>query len=144
MSGRSRGGRRNVPGGGTSEVRAEWEAAAQGAHWRDGMVRSYTPTEGRAEPSRATLDLATLLVADAQRPLTGLGAHEYRVVRHCLPGALSLAEVGFDLGLPGAVAKVIAASLVDSGHLISRNPVPAAQQFDRELLERILDGLERL
>lgn len=65
-------------------------------------------------------------------------------MQHCLPGALSLAEVSADLQLPGAVTKVVVASLVDSGHLISRSPVPAAQQHDRQLLERILDGLHKL
>jgi hypothetical protein len=111
---------------------------------RVGMVRPYTPTDGEALPSRTSLDLATILIADRDLPLHGLSAHAYRVMEHCLPGALSLAEVSADLGLPGAVTKVLVASLVDSGHLISRNPVPAAQQFDRGLLERILDGLERL
>ncbi|MEW2401355.1 DUF742 domain-containing protein [Streptomyces sp. NPDC046862] len=108
------------------------------------MVRPYTPTGGQATPSRRTLDLATLLIADRDKPLQGLSAHAHRVMQHCLPGALSLAEVSADLQLPGAVTKVVVASLVDSGHLISRSPVPAAQQHDKRLLERILDGLHKL
>jgi hypothetical protein len=43
-----------------------------------------------------------------------------------------------------AVTKVLVASLVDSGHLVSHDPVPAAQQTDRGLLERILHALEKL
>ncbi|HWU12230.1 MAG TPA: DUF742 domain-containing protein [Streptomyces sp.] len=108
------------------------------------MVRPYTPTGGRAIPSRRTLDLATLLIADADKPLHGLNPHAHRVMQHCLPGRLSLAEVAADLRLPGAVTAVLVADLVDSGHLISRSPVPAAQQHDRHLLERILHGLNNL
>ncbi|WP_186343760.1 DUF742 domain-containing protein [Streptomyces sp. CFMR 7] len=108
------------------------------------MVRPYTPTGGRAVPSRQSLDLATLLIANADKPLRGLTPHARQVMRHCLPGVLSLAEVAAELRLPGAVTKVLVADLVDSGHLISRSPVPAAQQHDHHLLERILHGLERL
>ncbi|QEU83423.1 DUF742 domain-containing protein [Streptomyces viridosporus T7A] len=111
---------------------------------RAGMVRPYTPTGGRAAPTRRTLDLATLLIADPDKSLAGLDAHSHRLMQHCLPGVLALAEVSADLQLPAAVTKVLVASLVDSGHLISRNPVPAAQQSDRHLLERILDALHKL
>lgn len=111
---------------------------------RAGMVRPYTPTGGRAAPSRRTLDLATLLIADPDKPLGGLDAHSHRLMQHCLPGVLSLAEVSVAMQLPAAVTKVLVASLVDSCHLVSRDPVPAAQQNNRHLLERILHGLERL
>jgi hypothetical protein len=108
------------------------------------MVRPYTPTGGRAAPSRRTLDLATLLIANPDKPLPGLDAHSHRLMQHCLPGVLSLAEVSADLQLPAAVTKVLVSSLVDSGHLISRAPVPAAQQTDSQLLERILNALHNL
>ncbi|OEV09281.1 DUF742 domain-containing protein [Streptomyces nanshensis] len=111
---------------------------------RAGMVRPYTPTGGQAIASRASLDLATILIADQDRPLHALSSHQHRVMEHCLPGPLSIAEVSAHLQLPGAVTKVVAASLVDSGHLISRAPVPAAQQHDKEFLERLLDGLRKL
>jgi hypothetical protein len=108
------------------------------------MVRPYTPAEGVAAPSRRSLDLATILIADRDKPLHGLGVHAQRVMQHCLPGVLSVAEVSADLQLPGAVTKVLVAQLVNSGHLISRDPVPVAQQHDKELLERILDGIRKL
>ncbi|WP_030548234.1 DUF742 domain-containing protein [Streptomyces albus] len=114
------------------------------AHRRRGMVRSYTVTGGRATPSRTSLDEATLLIADHKMPLTGLSSHAHRVMDLCLPGVLSVAEVGHHLQLPGAVTKVIVSGLVDSGHLVARSPVPAAQQHDMALLERILDALHAL
>ena len=108
------------------------------------MVRPYTPTGGRATPTRRTLDLATLLIADPDKPLAGLDAHSHRLMQHCLPGVLSLAEVSADLQLPAAVTRVLVASLVDSGHILSRSPVPVAQQHDRHLLERMLGALHKL
>jgi hypothetical protein len=108
------------------------------------MVRPHALTGGRAAPTRRTLDLATLLIADPDKPLTGLDSYSHRLMRHCLPGVLSLAEVSAHLSLPAAVTKVIVASLVDSGHLLSRNPIPAAEQHDHHLLERILDALHKL
>ncbi|KOT46755.1 hypothetical protein ADK41_00660 [Streptomyces caelestis] len=112
---------------------------------RRGMVRSYTATGGRATPSRTTLDEATLLIADPNVPLAGLGAQAYRVMDLCLPGVLAVSEVAVHLELPGAVTKVIVSGLVDSGHLVARAPfVPAAEQHDEDFLRRVLDGLQKL
>ncbi|MFJ3946191.1 DUF742 domain-containing protein [Streptomyces griseoaurantiacus] len=112
---------------------------------RRGMVRSHTATEGRATPSRTTLDEATLLIADPNVPLAGLGAQAYRVMELCLPGVLAVSEVAFHLELPGAITKVIVSGLVDSSHLFARAPfVPAAEQHEEDFLKRVLDGLQKL
>ncbi|MEO3750527.1 DUF742 domain-containing protein [Streptomyces sp. B6B3] len=111
---------------------------------RDGLVRAYLPTGGMARSTRQTLDLATLLIPITDRDLRGLDPHSHRVMELCLPGSLSVAEVSAHLRLPGTVTKVIVAALVDKGYLISRNPVPAAEQHDKTLLERILHGLQAL
>ena len=36
------------------------------------------------------------------------------------------------------------ADLVDAGRLYARVPIPEAEQFDRQILERVLDGLRSL
>ncbi|WP_129842110.1 DUF742 domain-containing protein [Streptomyces sp. RFCAC02] len=111
---------------------------------RRGMVRTHTPTGGRARPSRQTLDLATLLIVQADRDPRGLDPYSHQVMEVCMPGVLSVAEVSAHLRLPGAVTKVLVAALVDDGYLIARDPVPAAAVHDMSLLERILDGLRAL
>lgn len=111
---------------------------------RQGMVRSYTATGGRAVPTRASLDEATLLIADRKMASAGLDAHPQRVLGLCLGGVLSVAEVSARLHLPLAVTKVIVSGLVDSGHLVARTPVPAEQREDTDLLERILHALNKL
>ncbi|KND46233.1 MULTISPECIES: DUF742 domain-containing protein [Streptomyces] len=105
------------------------------------LVRSYVVTGGRSHPTRNTLDLVTLLIATGDLPLAGLTPEKRRVAELCRPGALSLAEVAGLLSLPVSVTKVLVADLMDSGHLVTRAPVPAARPSDAGILQEVLDGL---
>ncbi|MFI6333583.1 DUF742 domain-containing protein [Streptomyces sp. NPDC050535] len=105
------------------------------------LVRPYVVTEGRSHPSRNTLDLVTLLIAADGPRLTGLSPEKRRLVELCLPGALSVAEVAGHLTLPVSVTKVLVADLMDSGHLVTRAPIPAARPTDTRVLQEVLDGL---
>jgi hypothetical protein len=106
-----------------------------------GLVRPYVVTDGRFEPTRNTFDLVTLVTAVPDRPVRGLGPEQRRMVDLCAHGALSLAEVSAYLALPLSVAKVLLGDLVDSGHLLTRAPVPPAQLPTSRLLQEVLDGL---
>lgn len=107
----------------------------------DRLVRSYVVTDGRAHPTRNTLDLVTLLIAADDLPLTGLNPEKRRLMELCRPGALSVAEVAGHLSLPVGVAKVLIADLMDSGHIVTRAPIPAARPTDARILQEVLDGL---
>ncbi|MGW1064992.1 DUF742 domain-containing protein [Streptomyces aureus] len=105
-------------------------------------MRSYVVTGGRSRPSRDTLDLVTLLIAAEGPPLTGLGPEERRLTELCRPGALSLAEAAGRLGLPVSVTRVLVADLIESGHLVTRGPIPSAgPPSDPHVLQEVLDGL---
>jgi hypothetical protein len=104
-------------------------------------VRPYVVTDGRSQPTRNTFDLVTLVFAPNDRPLSGLSPERRRIVELCIPGALSVAEVAGHLGLPVSVTKVLLADLVDSGHILTRAPIPAAELPDARLLQEVLDGL---
>ncbi|GAA2408564.1 DUF742 domain-containing protein [Streptomyces glaucosporus] len=106
-----------------------------------GLVRPYVVTDGRAHPTRNTLDLVTLVTAAGGRPLDGLSPEKRRVMELCRGGALSVAEVSGHLGLATSVTKVLISDLVDSGHITVRPPVPKAQLPDARLLQEVLDGL---
>ena len=108
---------------------------------RGRLVRSYVVTDGRARPTRNTLDLVTLLVAATDLPLTGLNPEKRRVMDMCRPGSLSLAEVASHLELPVSVTKVLVADLMDSGHIVTRAPRPPARPSDARILQEVLDGL---
>ncbi|GIG67752.1 DUF742 domain-containing protein [Phytomonospora endophytica] len=114
------------------------------ARLRTGLVRSHTPTGGRADPARSSLNESTLLYPDLTVERAGLPGKTQQVMEFLAPGALAVAEVAAYLRLPLAVVKVLAADLITSGHIVSRTPVPAEQQHDCDLLERILHGLEQL
>lgn len=113
---------------------------------RTDLVRQYVITGGRAEPSRnaPALDLVTLVVSTGDRPLNGLGPELASVVELCMGGRLSIAEVAAGIQLPMTVTKVLVGDLIDTGHVIARNPPPAATPPARTLIEKVLHGLERL
>ncbi|MFG3117505.1 DUF742 domain-containing protein [Streptomyces sp. NPDC048197] len=106
-----------------------------------GLVRPYVVTQGRAHPTRNTLDMATLVMAVHDRPLNGLSPEKRRVMELCRGGALSVAEVAGHLCLAVSVTKVLLSDLIDSGHVLARPPVPKAQLPDARLLQEVLDGL---
>ncbi|MEG3630999.1 DUF742 domain-containing protein [Streptomyces poriticola] len=106
-----------------------------------GLVRPYVVTEGRAHPSRNTVDLVTLVTAVLGRPVSGLNPEKLRVMQLCAGGALSVAEVAAHLSLAVSVTKVLLCDLIDSGHLSARPPIPQAQRPDAQLLQEVLLGL---
>ncbi|WP_167455663.1 DUF742 domain-containing protein [Streptomyces populi] len=106
------------------------------------LVRSYVVTGGRSQPSCDTLDLVTLLIAADGPPPTAPDPEKRRLMELCRPGALSLAEVAGHLELPVSVTRVLVADLMDSGHLVTRAPVPSAgPPSDARFLREVLDGL---
>lgn len=104
------------------------------------LVRAYVRTGGRSRASRQ-LDLVTLVVA-AREPTPGSAPDAARVLGVCRRGALSLAEIAAYLDLPPSVVKIVAADLLDSGHLVSPTPVEVVP--DAALLEEVLNGLRAL
>ncbi|WP_067687222.1 DUF742 domain-containing protein [Nocardia jejuensis] len=104
------------------------------------LVRAYVRTGGRSRPSRA-LDLVTLVVA-VQDPAAGASSDARRIIEVCRRGALTLAEVAAYLDLPPSVVKIVAADLLDSGHLV--DPTPTDILSEQALLEEVLHGLRAL
>ncbi|POX39264.1 DUF742 domain-containing protein [Streptomyces sp. Ru73] len=108
------------------------------------LVPAYLATGGRARPSRNTLDRLTVLYGATVTAPAGLRPEALRLLALLRPGALTLAETASHLRLPVSVVKVLVADLVDAGHLHARSPIPEAEQIDRQILERVLDGLRTL
>jgi hypothetical protein len=101
-------------------------------------------TEAPAPP-RLRTDHATLLSLAPAAPRDGLGVQARRVLALCAPGVVSVAEVAAHLQMPGGVVRALVADLVARGNLLAADPfVPLAQPHEKEFLERILDGLQKL
>ncbi|MGW8374454.1 DUF742 domain-containing protein [Streptomyces sp. ODS28] len=108
------------------------------------LVPAYLATSGRARPSRNTLDRLTVLHGAVEHAPSGLRPEELRLLDLLRPGALTLAETAAHLRLPVSVVRVLAADLVDAGLLRARAPVPDAELPERQILEKVLDGLRTL
>lgn len=106
-------------------------------------VRTYVITGGRSYPTQRGLRPETLLVAAPEvRPPRSATPEQRDLLRLC-QGLLSVAEASAHLHLPLSAVVVVASDLIDSGHLVvrsfQRHVLP-----DRAILERVLDGLQRL
>ncbi|HWM38526.1 MAG TPA: DUF742 domain-containing protein [Streptomyces sp.] len=107
------------------------------------LVPAYLATTGRARPSRNTLDRLTVLYAPAS-PSSRLRPEQRRLLELLQPGVLTLAEAAAHLRLPLSVVRVLVADLVDAGRLSARAPVPEAELPERQILEKVLDGLRTI
>lgn len=115
-----------------------------GGEYRDRAVRPYVITGGRARPCGDTLPPETLLVASGNGTLPGPAAREEHALLTMCEQPLSLAEAAAHLELPISVVSVLAADLVNAGHLTARCGDEQPARPDQGLLQEVLDGLRRL
>lgn len=109
----------------------------------DELVRPYVITKGRVLPDEDHLSLITLVTAsaqDARRPLR-LSPEEQSLLDVCSAGFLSVAEIAGHTRFPLGVVRILLASLMEGGHLMTRPPVARARLADKEILEEVLNGL---
>jgi DNA-directed RNA polymerase specialized sigma24 family protein len=100
------------------------------------LVRPHVVTGGRGTPTHRTFDHVTLVSA-VRDDLDGLTPEQQRLIRLCLGGWLSIAEVAAHLVLPVSVTKVLLADLVDTGHITATAPRGGAAPITRELLQEV-------
>jgi len=107
------------------------------------LVRPYVITKGRGLPDEDDLSLITLVTAsaeDARRP-TRLSPEEQSLLELCSAGYLSVAAVAGHTHFPLGVVRILLASLMEGGYVMTRPPVAPARLADREILEEVLNGL---
>lgn len=113
--------------------------------WLDGdssrLVRPYAVASGRTSASRK-LDLTSLVVATGAAPHGSLDPDHLHALALCERPA-SVAEIAARLRLPAAVTKVLLSDLADYGAVRTAPPRPASDNSNQDLLERLLDGLQR-
>jgi hypothetical protein len=105
------------------------------------LVRPYTVNAGRTRPT-VELDLLSLMVTTGPPP-PAMDPEHARAITLCRTPT-SVAEVAAHLRLPVAVTKVLLADLVDCSAMSTRAPRTEADRTDRVLLEKLLDGLQRI
>ncbi|MQA94962.1 MAG: DUF742 domain-containing protein [Streptosporangiales bacterium] len=105
------------------------------------LIRPYTVSSGRTRPS-VDLDLLSLVMTTGRSPKTSDPEHAQALGLCRRP--TSVAEVAAHLRLPVVVTKVILADLLDCDAMTTKTPRRASDPKDRVLLEKLLDGLQRL
>ena len=107
--------------------------------------RLYIITGGRSRPGereQAQLDLVTLIVSRSE-PGPGMQPEHHAIVRMC-HYPLSVAEISAYLELPVSAVTVLLADLLAKGVVEARAPIPAASLPDVELLQAVMNGLQKL
>ncbi|GAA0465576.1 DUF742 domain-containing protein [Streptomyces stramineus] len=105
--------------------------------------RLYILTGGQARGEKKTeLDLVTLIVSRSETD-PGLQPEHAAIVRMC-DYPLSVAEISAYLELPVSTLTLLLTDLLASRQVEARPPVPAAALPDIQLLEAVMNGLQRL
>jgi hypothetical protein len=109
-------------------------------------VRSYVLTGGRPRGGAALPFEAIITVLPAGRTaLPGLALERRDIIARC-SGSISVAEISAHLKLPLGVVRVLVGDMVEEGLLTATAPDHSrtGDRPDRQLLERVLDGLQSL
>ncbi|MFC8873073.1 DUF742 domain-containing protein [Streptomyces sp. NPDC057148] len=91
---------------------------------------------------RADIDLVTLIVARAEPPVSAT-PEQAAVLRLCV-APLSAAELSAYLSLPFSVLTVLLTDLLAKELVQARAPIVRQKVADRNLLEAVMHGLQRL
>lgn len=109
------------------------------------LVPAYVALAAEAGPARVhtSLDRLTVLSATADDVPQGLSPPQHRMVLLVSGGALTLANAAAHLNLPVSVVRLVVSQLLENGHIAARAPIPKVQLANQDVLERVLDGLQR-
>ncbi|GAA5213806.1 MULTISPECIES: DUF742 domain-containing protein [Streptomyces] len=97
---------------------------------------------GEGGGERADIDLVTLIVARADPPVSAT-PEQAALLRLCA-APLSAAELSAYLGLPFSVVTVLLTDLLAAELVQARAPVVRQKVADRNLLEAVMHGLQKL
>ncbi|MEJ2862053.1 DUF742 domain-containing protein [Actinomycetospora flava] len=105
-------------------------------------VRPYTITGGRTR-TQVTLAIETLVqtASALDVPTTAMPEEQRAICRLCVM-PISVAEVSARVDLPLGVTRVVLDDMARGGLVVLH--LPSDDRPSRELLERVLDGLQRL
>ena len=110
---------------------------------RSKRIRPYALTGGRTRPRKELLVEALVSVPRYDPSLRDSLMPESRRLYERARSRASIAELSVAISLPLGVVRVLVSDLAAQG-AIYVHPTAHAYHHDREMLGRILDGLERL
>src|SRR5690625_3787955 len=144
---------RSVPEERTARPRHEphhWQRAAyMGGAAHPGtetgpLVRPYTMTGGRTRAQGETLDMISIVVATRASVDLGALEPEHATILRLCRAPISVAELSALLDIPMTLVKVLLGDLITKGDVLTREPIPAADLPQMNVLHAVLDGIRRL
>ncbi|WP_394298819.1 DUF742 domain-containing protein [Allosalinactinospora lopnorensis] len=108
------------------------------------LVRPYTMTGGRTRSSGTGLDMISIVMAAREgADWDSLKPEQAAILRLCRR-PISVAEISAQLDVPMTVVRVLLGDLIAEGDVIARDPMPAADLPEMNVLQAVLDGIRRL
>ncbi len=108
------------------------------------LVRPYALVSGRTRPTWGRLNVATQVRAiRTSSDTSALSVEHLEILRLCRK-PLSVAEVAAYLHAPLVVAKVLLSDLIQRGDVITSDASRMAVAPDRNLLQKVLDGVRAI
>ncbi|MDA8371272.1 MAG: DUF742 domain-containing protein [Nocardiopsaceae bacterium] len=115
-----------------------------GSDAADPLVRPYVITQGRQNSGTVRLDMISVVIAArAEVDEMALEPEQIRILELCRRPQ-SVAEVSAHLDIPVAVAKVLLGDLIGRGYVLARAPYTTQSPVSRDVLQAVLDGIQRL
>ncbi|WP_112271814.1 DUF742 domain-containing protein [Lentzea terrae] len=108
------------------------------------LVRPYALVSGRTRPTWGRLNLATQVRAIRTTSDTSALSVEHLEIMKLCRKPLSVAEVAAYLHAPLVVAKVLLSDLIQRGDVITSDASRMAVAPDRNLLQKVLDGVRAI
>ncbi|TDQ48005.1 DUF742 domain-containing protein [Actinorugispora endophytica] len=108
------------------------------------LVRPYVMTWGRERSDTVQLDMISVVIAArGEVDEMSLEPEQLAILDLCRR-PLSVAEVSAHLDVPVAVVKVLLGDLIARGHVLARAPYTTQSPVSRDVLQAVLDGIQRL
>ncbi|GLU49729.1 DUF742 domain-containing protein [Nocardiopsis ansamitocini] len=107
-------------------------------------VRPYILTWGRQNCDVVRLDMISVVIAArSDVDEMALEPEQLAILTLCRR-PLSVAEVSAHMDIPVAVVKVLISDLIGRGHVLARAPYTSQSPVGRDILQAVLDGIQRL
>ncbi|MCY9787876.1 DUF742 domain-containing protein [Nocardiopsis sp. EMB25] len=109
------------------------------------LVRPYVIAQGRDHADTVQLDMISVVIAAKRAEVDemALEPEQLRILELCRRPQ-SVAEVSAHLDIPVAVVKVLLSDLLNRGLALARAPYTAKSPVSRDVLQAVLDGIQRL
>ena len=109
------------------------------------LVRPYVIAQGRDHADTVKLDMISVVIAAKRAEVDEmeLEPEQLRILELCRRPQ-SVAEVSAHLEIPVAVVKVLLSDLLNRGLALARAPYTAKSPVSRDVLQAVLDGIQRL